>query len=310
MATDIVDSALNGEFIDTLATDVAVVLRTTGREFYMTRKDMEKALVAKLTPIMAEDFKDSLTRAIEEWKAHADDNSLHRLRRALDNVCADIHDLWVDRQMDANEMFKGFSTPTVSADDVVGVCGDLSDAIMGKTNIGDIAEAGRRGIFSVLWDVSWPFLLGVIGGMINLPITIAAIAIKSIWDLTRSEEERERAALEKIQREVDKIFGKIRPEIEKAVSDTSFRNGIIRPLSNELIQSIQKVEKILRNRLDDLKSDFEKERVAEPEKNYSKSLEERQRIAAQNRDIRTGTIEPLRKRIEAFAATVTQELAG
>ncbi len=310
MATDIVDIALGDEFIDVLATDVSVVLRTTGREFYMTRKAMEQALVQKLTPIMAEDFRDSLTRAVDAWKANADTNSLNRLRRALENVCADIHDLWEDRNLDQNEFLGGFVPPTVEADDVFGVCGDLSDAIMGKTDIGSLAEAGRRGIFTLIWDITWPFLLGMIGGMISLPLTIVVIAGKTIWDMTRSEEERERAAIEKIQKEVDKIFGKVRPEIQKAVSDRKLRDGIASPIQKELLGSIGRIENLLRKRLDDLKTDFEKERVARPEEMFGKSAEERRRIAEENKAIRTGTIKPLRKRIESFAQAVTAEMAG
>ncbi len=310
MAEDIVDVALDDEFIDTLATDVSVVLRTTGRQFFLTRKDMEQSLVRELTPILAEDFRNSLTRAIDVWKANADTNSLHRLQRSLENVCAEIHDLWEDRKLDESDFLKGFTTPAVEAEDILGVCGDLSDAMLGRTNIGSIAEAGRRGIFSVIWDITWPFLLGFVGGMICFPITAAAIIGKTIYDMTRSDEERERAAVEKIQREVEKIFGKVRPEIVKAVSDKKLRDGIASPLQAELLQSVDRIENLLRKRLDDLKTDFEKERVAKPQAMFDKSADERKRIAEANKAERINVIEPLRKRIEAFTATVTKELAG
>lgn len=310
MARDIIDTALDDEFVERLSVDVAAVLRTTGREFYLTRKAMEKAVVEQLTPIMADDFRDSLTRAIEVWEANAGTNSLHRLHRAIDNVCADIHDLWEDRQLDGNDMLKGFSTPSVSPDDIADVCGNLSAKIMDNANIGALAEKGRRGIFAVLWAVTWPFLLGMIGGMICLPLTIVAIAGKTFWDLTRSAEERERAEIERIQKGIGRIVGKIRPDIARAVSDTAFRANIERPLADELAASIQTVEDILRRRLDDLKVDFERERVAGTEEMFGQSVEERKRIAGRNRDIRTKTIEPLRKRIDAFREAVSKELAS
>ena len=68
------------------------------------------------------------------------------------------------------------------------------------------------------------------------------------------------------------------------------------------------IEANLKNQLDGLKADFERERVAKPQSMFDKSAEERQRIAEANEAIRTGTIEPLRKRIEAFAQTVKKEL--
>ena len=128
--------------------------------------------------------------------------------------------------------------------------------------------------------------------------------------MTRSEEERERAEIESLKREIEKIFGKIRPEIEKAVKDTTFRNGIISPLTEELVGSVQKIENILRGRLEDLKKDFEKERVAEPDKMFGQSVEERKKIAAENHAIRTQTIEPLRKRIDAFKGAVIVDLSA
>lgn len=310
LVMDIVDVALDDEFCDVLAADVSIVLRTTGRQFFLTRKAMEQELVQALTPVMAEDFRNSLTRAIGVWKSNADTNSLERLRRAADNVCADIHDLWEDRKLDGSDFLKGFSTPSVEVDDILNVCGDLSSAMMGKTDIGSIAEAGRRGVFTVIWDVTWPFLLGMVGGIICFPLAAVALIGKEIWDMTRSDEELERAALEKIQKEVDKIIDKVRPEIAKAVSDRKLRDGIAMPLTGALRQSVDRIEAMLRKQLDDIKTDFEKERVAKPQEMFDKSADERKRIAEANKAERTDVIEPLRERIEAFASIVTEELAG
>lgn len=310
LVMDIVDVALDDEFCDVLAADVSIVLRTTGRQFFLTRKAMEQELVQALTPVMAEDFRNSLTRAIGVWKSNADTNSLERLRRAADNVCADIHDLWEDRKLDGSDFLKGFSTPSVEVDDILNVCGDLSSAMMGKTDIGSIAEAGRRGVFTVVWDATWPFLLGIVGGIICFPLAAVALIGKEIWDMTRSDEERERAALEKIQKEVDKIIDKVRPEIAKAVSDRKLRDGIAMPLTGALRQSVDRIEAMLRKQLDDIKTDFEKERVAKPQEMFDKSADERKRIAEANKAERTDVIEPLRERIEAFASIVTEELAG
>ena len=168
---------------------------------------------------------------------------------------------------------KDHGSKNISSDleDITDVCGNLSEKVMSGTNISEIAEKGRRGIFTVIWEVIWPMLLGFIGGIVCFPLTAAVFIGKAIWDLTRSEEERERAEIERLKREIEKIFGKVRPEIAKAVSDTTFRNGIVKPLTEELKDSVQKIEDILRSRLEDLKKDFEKERVAEPDKMFGQS---------------------------------------
>ena len=182
--------------------------------------------------------------------------------------------------------------------------------MMGNTDIGSIAEAGRSGIFTVIWDVTWPFLLGMVGGIICFPLAAVALIGKEIWDMTRSDEERERAALEKIQKDVEKIIDKVRPEIARAVSDRKLRDGIAIPLTGALRQSVDRIEAMLRKQLDDIKTDFEKERVAKPQAMFDKSADERKRIAEANKAERIDVIEPLRERIEAFASIVTEELAG
>ena len=69
-----------------------------------------------------------------------------------------------------------------------------------------------------------------------------------------------------------------------------------------------KMIKNLDEQLENLRTAFET-RVDENEANLSKSTEERKRIAAENRTIRTESIEPLRKCIQAFQDTVFRELA-
>lgn len=310
MARDIVSLAFDDEFVGNLSEHVSVVLRLIARNFYWTRKSMEKDLMQRLTPIMADDFRDALTNAVGKWKSGAGTNSLSRLHRSLEDVCADIHDLWVDRNLDANGMLNGFKTPTVSTDDILDMCGDFSSGIVERSGIGEIAEDARRGFFTVLWEYIWPQMLIFIGAMISLPLTIVAVIGKEIWDMAKSEEQREQEELEKIQREVAGIVNSVRPEIEKAISNTKFRDSISAPISKELVRSVEKLETTLRKQLDGLKRDFEKERVSGAEKMFGKSVEERKRIAEENKAIRTGTIAPLRERIEGFEKKVSEELVG
>ena len=309
MANDIVDRTLDDKFLDTLAYDISAVLRISARQFYLTRSKMEQDVVQKLGPVLTKDLQDSFSRAIENWKKESKKNSLARLHRSLNNVCADIHDLWEDRDMDSNDLLKGFETPTVSADDIADFCGEFSNEVLSNTEIGEIAEEGRRGLFTVLWDLTWPFILGVVGGMISFPLTVVAFVGKGLYDMTKSEEELEQEELEKIQREIGKIIGKVRPEIETAVLDRSFREGVSRPIVAQLEQAVETIEANIRSELDMLKTDFENSRVRETEKTFAKSDEERTRIADENKRIRIETIEPLRKRIEAFATAVSEEIA-
>jgi hypothetical protein len=108
---------------------------------------------------------------------------------------------------------------------------------------------------------------------------------------------------------VEKIIDKVRPEIARAVSDRKLRDGIAIPLTGALRQSVDRIEAMLRKQLDDIKTDFEKERVAKPQEMFDKSADERKRIAEANKAERIDVIEPLRERIEAFASIVAEELA-
>ena len=79
------------------------------------------------------------------------------------------------------------------------------------------------------------------------------------------------------------------------------------------LQEVEVVNRIFdidlsQTRLDDLQTDFEEERVAKPQAMFDKSADERKRIAEANKAERINVIEPLRKRIEAFAQTVTAEI--
>lgn len=89
-----------------------------------------------------------------------------------------------------------------------------------------------------------------------------------------------------------------------------FRNGIIEPLEKQLRKELDKIRDNLFAQLNSLEADFSLLRVKPNEDMFHQSVEHRMQIAQKNSEIRTNTIEPLRKRIEAFASTVTKELAG
>ena len=109
---------------------------------------------------------------------------------------------------------------------------------------------------------------------------------------------------------IGKLANKIKPLVEGYVNDIRFRNGIIEPLETQLQEELGEIRGNLDAQLNDLETDFSLQRVKPNEDKFRQSVEHRMQIAQRNREIRTGTIEPLRKRIEAFAQTVKAELAG
>ena len=93
---------------------------------------------------------------------------------------------------------------------------------------------------------------------------------------------------------IGKLANKFRKGIEDAVNDIRFQDKIRQPLEDQLRQGLEGIRQKLLSRLGSLKTDFEAERVREPETQFGKSLEERKRIAEANRAERINVIEPLR----------------
>jgi hypothetical protein len=175
-------------------------------------------------------------------------------------------------------------------------------------------------------------LVGMFTGAVAIPVALIArggvLLFHSIGDWLKSDAEKaaEKAAAEiaaakaeqeakeaeekEAQEKLGRIAASIRPKIEAAFADHEFREKVEKPLALGFRDSLDGMVGKVRDSLETLKSDFEKERVAEPEKMFSKSVSDRKAIAKQNKTIRTKTIEPLRKRIDAFKDAVVADLSA
>lgn len=311
MARELIQTAIDDTFLDDITASTIVVLETVGKEFYATHASMEAAIIKQLTPIIGDLFKDSLVRAVESWKTPSQSRSLSELLRRTKAICDDLHDLWKDRHLDSDELFKGFTSPEINDDEILECCLQIAnDIFVGESAIAALAESGRRGVFTlILKDILLPFILGAIGAAISLPITVAIIVGKQIWDFTRTQEQLEAAELKRLQGKVEKLSPKIRPELEKAFNLSDFRNRVAEPMAKKFLASQDEVIKKIKGALETLVDDFKETRCREPEEQFKKSMAERQAIAASNRQLRTKSIQPLRERIESFEKEVAKELA-
>ena len=311
MARELIQTAIDDTFLDDITASTIVVLETVGKEFYATHASMEAAIITQLSPIVGDLFKDSLVRAVKSWTTPRNSRSLSELLRRTKAICDDLHDLWQDRHLDSGELFKGFKSPEINDDEILECCLQITnDIFIGESAIAALAESGRRGIFTlILKDILLPIVLGAIGGVICLPLTIAVVVGKMIWDLSRTQEELESAELERLQGKVEELSPKIRPELEKAFNSSDFRNRVAEPMTKKFLASQDEVIKKINDALGTLGEDFKETRCRGPEEQFKKSMAERQAIAARNKQLRTKSIQPLRERIESFEKEVSKELA-
>lgn len=312
MAHELIQTAIDEAFLDDITASAIIVLETVGKEFYATHASMEAAIIRQLSPIVGDLFKDSLSRAVETWKTSNQSRSLSELLRRTKSVCDELHDHWRDRHLDLDEMFNGFKSPEINEEEILECCLKITnDIFIGESAIAALAESGRRGIFSlILKDVLLPIVLGAIGGVICLPLTIAVVVGKTIWDLSRTQEELEAAELERLQGKVEELSPKIRPELEKAFNSSDFRNRVAEPMAKKFLVSQNEIIRKISGALGTLVEDFKETRCRGPEEQFKKSMAERQAIAAKNKKIRTESIQPLRERIESFEKEVSKELVS
>lgn len=239
-------------------------------------------------PRIQGDLENSMRRCAAKWKSKSSSDGVKVLHGHVEDVCSDIHDLWEDRDMDKQPLIEGIKPP--AAEDVM-----VEDISKGLAR--DLFKAGAmEEILKQCRFGFWDCLLA--------PFICIWDALESLIDLFRSDEEKLRRQAEKI----DEGKVKIRPAVEAAINGREFRTKLEQPISKNFEDMLSSIEKEIRRQLDDLKVDFEKDRVAKPQSMFDKSAEERRRIAEANKAERTGVIEPLRSRIEAFAKAVTAEM--
>ena len=290
LARSFVSEALGEQFCESVSANICTEINKIKKEFFLTRKSFMRELRSRVMPLIEIDFNSSFARCGAKWNSKTPVGDAKILRNRVADVCDDIHDLWKDRDMDKQPIFKGIKPPSVEDVMVENACDGLARNLLNSKVVSSIAEQCRYGIFDC---ISAPFIL-------------FWDAIEALIDIFRSEEEKQRRLAE----EIDKNKTKVRPAIKTETSKSEFREKLEEPLSRHFKKMLEVVEESIHRELENLKTDFENERIAQPAKMFGKSVEERLRIAAENKAICAEKIEPLRKRIEAFETNVKAELAG
>lgn len=253
---------------------------------------MREHLSRELSPEFSYESKNAMSRALEKWKKGS---GIRRLKTDVKRVCDDIYELWKERKIDDVELLNGFEPPAVQEESIDELCGNLSATMFSK---GQLLQNLRNA------QNLWKYAVGEIAGMLVKTLGDVIAILGGGGNSMGTAVDAKREAL------VGKLANDIRPIIEGAINDIRFRNGIGKPLEGQLHGELVEIRNMLVGQLDSLEADFANLRVKPNEDKFRQSVEHRRQIAERNHAIRTGTIEPLRKRIELFAENVTKELAG
>ena len=294
LAEDILGLTADDQYMNNLALRIAEkYLDCCHRLLLLVNSDKRRDhLSRELAPQFSEELKNAMSRGLVKWKAG---KGLRSLKKYVEGVCGDIHELWTERQIDAVELLKGFSPPSVSEESLDNLCDNLSTTMFRQAQLLDTLRNAQN-----LWTYALREIAGMLIKFIGEIIAIIGEGGNSMGNTVDSK----RVEL------IGKLANKIKPLVEGYVNDIRFRNGIIEPLETQLQVELGEIRGNLDAQLNDLETDFSLQRVKPNEDKFRQSVEHRMQIAQRNREIRTGTIEPLRKRIEAFAQTVKAELAG
>ena len=282
-----------------LVTDLSYHLAesTANAGLHLSIEKLAQTIKRDVTPKFAGALKGAMSRALEQWRQG---DGVGQLRKSLALVRNDIHKLWTERKINERELLDGFEPPSIPEEDIGELCDDLSQVLLVNRQVIDIVHdaTNLKTFFLNIFQNLWDYLLWFFAQLAKI-----LVIDPSAPEKTKIAKQQQRVAL------IGGLAAQFRKGIEDAVNDTRFQDKIRLPLEDQLTLGLKGIRQKLISRLDSLKIDFEAERVREPETQFGKSLEERKRIAEENRTERINVIEPLRKRIEAFAQTVTKELA-
>ena len=321
MAREVADIAFDETFANELATRIGKIVKEKQSKFYLRKSKLKQDLLATITPIVSDSAKSALVGALNKWQKSKSADSRKLLKRRIDTLVASLQDIWDDRSLNVAGL-SSFAVPALDADVVSSFGEDSFDDIFSEQDIGSIrmdgiwSALGNALIFSLVGWAIFAVLTGGVSVAVPALITAGRFGVSKLFDwLSGPSEEDEPQEQEtpipdeEAQDEkMVKLAETIKPKLEEAFAKPDFRKKVEGPLELGFRDSLKGIVHKVRDSLETLKADFEKERVAEPEKMFGKSVEERQRIAAENAAVRTGTIEPLRRRIEAFKGAVVAEL--
>lgn len=323
MAREIADMAFDEMFANELATRIGKIVKEKQSKFYLRKSKLKQDLLATVTPIVSDSAKSALVGALNKWQKSKSADSRKLLKRRIDILVASLQDIWNDRSLNVAGL-SSFAVPALDADVVSSFGEDAFEDIFSEQDIGSIRMGG---IWSALGNAlifslaGWAIIAVLTGGAsIAVPalITVGKFGVSKLFDWlagpTEEDEPQEQETPipdeEVTDEKLMKLAETIKPKLEEALAKPDFRKKVEEPLELGFRDSLNGIVHKVRDSLETLKADFEKERVAEPEKMFSKSVSDRKAIAKQNKTIRTKTIEPLRKRIDAFKDAVVADLSA
>ena len=306
---------LTKEFADKVARLLAI--KVVRKDYVFDKDVFAKQIKVIITPVFAEIYKEATIKALEKWKS-SNNGTFQNMKHQVENFCNDIQTLWRDRKMDSNILLQKLDfTALDDAKIMEFVSANISDKVFASnTDLSKIAEDSRYGLGSVLLELIGGFILGALSGLIAafllgpagwIAATLGWLG-KMIYDNTRSEEEVQR----KYEEEVKKVWDKLYPDILKTMRDffNSYerRQEFAKPYEQFFSKIQEDLENNIKDSLNKIADDFNKERYIPAQTEVKKSQEEKDRIAAENNRIRTTEIEPLRKKIQEFEKRATAEL--
>ena len=321
MAREVADAAFDEKFMDELSNRIGEAVKKRYSKFYFKKSTLRQELMGEIVPIVSAASRNALVNAMNSWQKSKSSATKKTLQQRADHLVTTIQDIWNNRAMRSAGL-ADLHVAAFSSDFVAECSEEVFDGILSEQDIGNIQ---LEGVLSATGKVLSGFLtvvivavigfaiLGLATGAIALTIGMArAIAFggKGLCDKFFKSDEQIKADEAAENEKLGRIASVLRPKIAENLASPEFRKKIEAPLFAGFRDSLKGIVQKVRDSLETLKSDFEKERVEGPEKMFGKSAAERNRIAKENNSIRTNTIEPLRKRMEAFKCAVVGELAN
>lgn len=328
MAREIADLSFGDKLADDLSVRIGEAVKKRYKKLYFHKNTLKQDIMADVSPILSDSVKNAMSDALGKWRESKTSKAKNTLRRRASALADDIREAWESASMDVATL-ANFDIPAIDNDFVENCTQESISDMFSEKDLGSIRMEGVLNAvlttFMALLCVGLVVavvaaVVGVAAGAIAVPVAavgrLAWVAGTSLFrTLTQSDEEKlaeaeaEKKALERANQEkIGKIAATIRPKIAAAFANPDFRKKIEEPLALGFRKALDGVIERVRASLDALKADFEKERVAEPEKMFSQSVKDRKAVAKRNRELRTKTIEPLRKSIDAFKLGVVSEL--
>lgn len=340
MAREVAEMAFSDRLANELANRIGIAVRERYKKFYLRKSTLKQDLMAEIAPIMSESVKNAMSDALGKWQKSRKSPIRKTLHSEMALLAASIREKWASASLDVAALSE-FSVPAIDEEFIADCSEESFDGIFTEKDIGSIRMEGVTDkvlqvfLVALLGGICIAVAVSLVGmftGAVAIPVALIArggvLLFHSIGDWLKSDAEKaaEKAAAEiaaakaeqeakeaeekEAQEKLGRIAASIRPKIEAAFADHEFREKVEKPLALGFRDSLDGMVGKVRDSLETLKSDFEKERVAEPEKMFSKSVSDRKAIAKQNKTIRTKTIEPLRKRIDAFKDAVVADLSA